>query len=61
LQRQLGELQVTHRILTTEFKSDREKLEGKAGELERNNAELQGKCDRLCNSYELLQRQREDA
>jgi chaperonin cofactor prefoldin len=52
---------VANRLLSTELKSEREKLEGRVAELERTNAELQTKCDKLYNSCELLSRQREDA
>lgn len=51
LQRQLGELQVANRLLSTELKSEKEKLETRVGDLERTNAEMQSKCDRLVSSY----------
>ena len=49
------------KIISSESNTEKTRLEAKVKELETSNQELQAKSEKLLASYELIQRQREDA
>ena len=58
LHKQMGELQLNNRLLSTELATQKGKLELKVAELEEHNAELQLKFDKTYASFDLLSRQK---